>query len=80
MKEELFGEDLESIAGGAVHISASTGIVTFTSVGKGYTIKNGVTAQQVRSFVNNLLDANPGMGEKEFDIFAAKQLRAKGWI
>lgn len=80
MREEIKQEDLEVVTGGRVNVDASTLTVTFSTYGKAWTIKNGVDPRDVRDTVNRMLDDHPEMTEKEFDAFAAKTLRSKGWI
>ena len=79
MRVQMNEQDMEQVVGGTVIISKDYMNVGFSTTREKFDLKN-CTYKQVRDFVDDLLEANPGLGNAEFDALAKKELQAKGWI
>ena len=79
MREQLNEMDLEGVVGGTVIISKDKMKVGFSTTKEKYDLKN-CSYSQARNYVEDLLDANPGLSNAEFDKLAKNSLKAKGWI
>lgn len=79
MREQINENILEDVVGGTVIISKDHMVVGFSTTQEKYNLKN-CEYRQVRNLVEDLKDANPSMGNAEFDAFIKKTLQSKGWI
>jgi hypothetical protein len=79
MREQLNEQEMENVVGGTVIISKDKMVVGFSTTKEKYNLKN-CTYRQVRDLVDDLLEANPTLGNAAFDKLAKDTLSAKGWI
>ena len=78
MRQEISDNQLDTIVGGTTCLSESQNRISFTTLGCGYELK--CDFKTARTFLVGLFAEYPDMTEKEFDTFARKQFRAKGYI
>ena len=79
MKEVINDNELEQVAGGAVCFNKKNNRVSFSTLGEGYTIKEGAY-DQARSVAISLFAQNPDMNETDFDKLVKRTLQSKGLI
>lgn len=79
MRQELKDKKMELICGGTVIISSEKMMVAFSTTRERFDLKN-CTFRQARDYVADLLAANPGLNDAEFDALAKQKLAANGWI
>lgn len=77
-KEIINSEDLEDVTGGEVVMSKSLNRVGFNTTGEVFKIKGDF--KTMRNRLLSLYDANPTMGEAEFDQLVKHEFQSKGWI
>ena len=79
MRAEIKDSELEQVSGGTVVFSKDYNMVGFSTMNTSFPLKN-CTYREAANYVEDLLDENKGMSNAEFDAFAKKMLKAKGWI
>lgn len=80
MREAINDNDLELIAGGEVCFSQKRYRVSFSTLQKGYPIKEG-RYDDARSIATSLfMDHGSDLSEREFDILVRDTLISKGII
>ncbi len=78
MRQELNDNQIDEVVGGTTCLSETANRISFTTMGIGYDLKCDFAT--ARSFLIGLFAQYPDMKEEEFDRFARKQFRAKGYI
>lgn len=78
MKMQLSDFEADNVSGGVVLVS-DRGLVGFTTTGETFNLVN-CTWRQARDLRDDLYEANPGMGNAEFDNLVRNELQARGWI
>ena len=78
MRQEINDNQLDEIVGGTTCLSESQNRISFTTLNTGYPLK--CDFKTARSFLVGLFAEYPDMTEEEFDRFARKEFRAKGYI
>ena len=78
MKQEINENQLDEIVGGTVCLSEAANRISFTTLRSGSALK--CDFKTARNYLTQLFANNPDMTEEEFDKFARKQFKAKGYI
>lgn len=78
MRPQIDDDRIDEVVGGTACLDRSANRISFTTLATGYELK--CDFQTARSFLSGLFIQNPDMTEEEFDKFARKQFKARGYI
>ena len=76
---EISDDELEQVAGGVVIIAADSNEIAFSSRKIKYKL-NGISARDARNMVLDLMDANPGLSDADFDKLVRNTFNRNGWL
>lgn len=78
MRKEINDAELNDVAGGIVFLSKDYNMVGFSTLQEDY--KLNCTYREARDLRDDLLEANPGISDSDFDVLVKNAFISKGWI